>query len=97
MPFVLFNLILGLLAVEFDYRIAGAMNQWGSTLREVKSLQPTRVGGICGGQNLDSHFALQHHIAGAVNLPHASSPERANDFVLVESSAGQNRHICARL
>ena len=46
-----------------------------------KSLQPVRVAGEFGGQNLDSHFAAQAQVTRAVNLAHPTGAKGFQYFV----------------
>jgi hypothetical protein len=64
----------------------------GRTGFQLETPQPSRIGGDLGRQHLDRDIPAQAGIAGAVDLPHPTRPDRQHHFIGAQLRPGSERH-----
>ena len=58
----------------------------------LEALQPLRIGGQTGRQDLDGDVTPQARIASPIDLAHAARAKERDDLIRAESIAGRGRH-----
>ncbi len=58
----------------------------------LEALQPLRIGGQTGRQDLDGDVTPEARVASPIHLPHAARAKERDDLIRPESSAGSGRH-----
>ena len=61
---------------------------------ELKSCDRIAISARRFGKDLDRYVTIEASVMRSVNLPHPTRPDRLEDFVEAEASAGREGHGC---